>query len=277
MHQKLIPDFHLISEKNPKDSWCIQEILPTQKVKFFIKGFFSKYYHIRKKIWSHILKKFFIENFVLCEVSFVNKISWERIIKNLKISNLSFVFGSNLFFVNIRTKTEKGSGTSYQSLLRLPNIKKFSFFRDLLPDQLWSFMFWDTLFYKNSIFKVILSMLTKLLLSALFYAYNMYSIMEFVMVALRSNRGHWPKWKTIHIDLAFYFYKNWCMCDKKKTSFNFSLAPFSNFFPTILKKFSLYTFLKIMLVEKECMQKITINNLCKPFHNGIIITYSTSN
>ena len=45
-------------------------------------------------------------------------------------------------------------------------------------------------FYKNTIFKVSLSVLMKLLIPALFYACNMRSIMEFVMIALRSNMGH---------------------------------------------------------------------------------------
>ena len=42
----------------------------TEKMKFFIKDFFSKCDQIRRKmgIWSHLLKKSLIENFILCVV-----------------------------------------------------------------------------------------------------------------------------------------------------------------------------------------------------------------
>ena len=41
-----------------------------RKMKFPIKGFFSKYDQIRKKlrIWSHLLKKLLMENFIFCAV-----------------------------------------------------------------------------------------------------------------------------------------------------------------------------------------------------------------
>ena len=41
-----------------------------QKIKFSIKNFFSKYDQICKKLqtWSHLLKKFLMENFITCEV-----------------------------------------------------------------------------------------------------------------------------------------------------------------------------------------------------------------
>ena len=41
-----------------------------QKMKFFIKDLLSKYYQIRKKlrIWSHLLKKSLMENFIFCAV-----------------------------------------------------------------------------------------------------------------------------------------------------------------------------------------------------------------
>ena len=41
-----------------------------QKMKFFIKDFFSKYDQIRSFlwIWSHLLKKSLMENFIFCEV-----------------------------------------------------------------------------------------------------------------------------------------------------------------------------------------------------------------
>ena len=41
-----------------------------QKMKFFIKDFFSKYDQIYSflRIWSHLLKKFLMENFIFCAV-----------------------------------------------------------------------------------------------------------------------------------------------------------------------------------------------------------------
>ena len=48
-----------------------RDVLTTQKMKFSIKEFFSKWDQIRKKmqIWSHLLKKFLMENFIfLCSV-----------------------------------------------------------------------------------------------------------------------------------------------------------------------------------------------------------------
>ena len=41
-----------------------------QKIKFSIKDFFSKCDHIRRKlrIWSHILKKSLMGNFIFCAV-----------------------------------------------------------------------------------------------------------------------------------------------------------------------------------------------------------------
>ena len=51
-----------------------------QIMKFFIKDFFSKYDQIRSflRIWSHLLKKSLMENFIFCAV-FVLKL------KNLKL------------------------------------------------------------------------------------------------------------------------------------------------------------------------------------------------
>ena len=45
-----------------------------QKIKFSIKDFFSKCDQIRKKlrIWSHLLKKCFMENFIFCAVSYLS-------------------------------------------------------------------------------------------------------------------------------------------------------------------------------------------------------------
>ena len=50
---------------------CNRNISNTaQKMKFFIKDFFSKCGQIRKKlrIWSHLLKKFLMENSSFCAV-----------------------------------------------------------------------------------------------------------------------------------------------------------------------------------------------------------------
>ena len=41
-----------------------------QKIKFYIKDFFSKCDQIRSflRVWSHLLKKSLMENFILCAV-----------------------------------------------------------------------------------------------------------------------------------------------------------------------------------------------------------------
>ena len=48
----------------------IEQINTTQKVKFSIKDFFSKCDKTRRKlqIWSHLLKKSLMENFIFCAV-----------------------------------------------------------------------------------------------------------------------------------------------------------------------------------------------------------------
>ena len=45
-----------------------------QKMKFSITDFFSKCDQIRSKlrIWSHLLKKFLMENFIFCAVCIAN-------------------------------------------------------------------------------------------------------------------------------------------------------------------------------------------------------------
>ena len=49
-----------------------------QKMKFSIKDFFSKYDYIRRKlqIWSHLLKKSFMDNFIFCEVYSFLQADW---------------------------------------------------------------------------------------------------------------------------------------------------------------------------------------------------------
>ena len=46
-----------------------------QKMKFSIKDFFSKCDQIRSflQIWSHLMKKFLMENFIFCAVLVFNK------------------------------------------------------------------------------------------------------------------------------------------------------------------------------------------------------------
>ena len=48
----------------------MNKINPAQKVKFSIKDFFSKYDQICRnlQIWSHLLKKSSMENFIFCAV-----------------------------------------------------------------------------------------------------------------------------------------------------------------------------------------------------------------
>ena len=55
-----------------------------KKKKFSIKDFFSKCDQIHRKlrIWSHLLKKFLIENFIFCAVSVFMKF-WSYTILNL--------------------------------------------------------------------------------------------------------------------------------------------------------------------------------------------------
>ena len=65
-----------------------------QKMKFSIKDFFSKCDQILSflRIWSHLLKKSLIENFIICAVLLLNlsdKINLKRSDKYVALSNLS--------------------------------------------------------------------------------------------------------------------------------------------------------------------------------------------
>ena len=57
-------------ETNIKNKGFQKLMFTAQKMILSIKDFFSKCDQIRQKrrIWSHLLKKFFIENFILCAV-----------------------------------------------------------------------------------------------------------------------------------------------------------------------------------------------------------------
>ena len=53
----------------------VMEIETAQKMKFSVKEFFSKCDQIRRKlrIWSHLLKNFLMENFIVCAVKTIKK------------------------------------------------------------------------------------------------------------------------------------------------------------------------------------------------------------
>ena len=70
--------------------------ITAQKMKFSIKGFFSKYDQIRRKlqIWSHLMKKSLMENFVFCAVNAemkpcLNELSCAA--QNMKFSITNFI------------------------------------------------------------------------------------------------------------------------------------------------------------------------------------------
>ena len=84
----------------------------TQKIKFFIKDFFSKCDQIRRKlrIWSHLLKKSLNENFIFMQCAFVIfEINFRQanfgvflISNQFQISNFGVFLSCFLFFLNSR-------------------------------------------------------------------------------------------------------------------------------------------------------------------------------
>ena len=68
----------------PKSFFYFWFIDTAQKMKFSMKDFFSKCDKIRRKlwIWSHLLQKSFMENFIFCAVWFIDA--------NLKYQIVSF-------------------------------------------------------------------------------------------------------------------------------------------------------------------------------------------
>ena len=55
--------------------WLLKHIITTQDMKFSIKDSFSKCDQIRRKlrIWSNLLKKSLMENFIFCAVAYYIK------------------------------------------------------------------------------------------------------------------------------------------------------------------------------------------------------------
>ena len=73
-----------------------------QKMKFFIKDFFGKCGQIRRKllIWSHLLKKSLIENFIFLQWNF----SWNKEIYEIKVAKSKITSGY-FKWVNLNTQT----------------------------------------------------------------------------------------------------------------------------------------------------------------------------
>ena len=80
-------------------------------MKFFIKDFFSKSDQIRNflRIWSHLMKKSLMENFIFCAVPFANPKIWKIQFWDTKIYLAQSV--SNLVFLESSLNTlSKNSG-----------------------------------------------------------------------------------------------------------------------------------------------------------------------
>ena len=83
-----------------------------QKMKFSIKDFFNKCDQIRRKlrIWSHLLKKFLIGNFIFCAMA----IDISYFPTALKQANITPVFKTE----------ERCSKDNYRPISILPNVSK---------------------------------------------------------------------------------------------------------------------------------------------------------
>ena len=66
---------HNFFDKNKTQRQMLCSTITTQKTKFSIKDFFSKFDEIRRRLWilSHILKKSLMENFTFCVVYYSSK------------------------------------------------------------------------------------------------------------------------------------------------------------------------------------------------------------
>ena len=73
-----------------------------QKMKFSIKDFFSKCDQIRRKlrIWSHLLKKSLMENFIFCEVFHIAR---------KKLNTKIFIWAESVIINNNNTSFQKGN------------------------------------------------------------------------------------------------------------------------------------------------------------------------
>ena len=65
----------------------VGDIITAQKMKFSIKDFFSKCDQIRRKlqIWSHLLKKSVMENFIFCAVDLMAILAWAFTDQNFNV------------------------------------------------------------------------------------------------------------------------------------------------------------------------------------------------
>ena len=129
-----------------KRCWFIRKLHSSgteQKIKFFIKDFFSKFDQIRMKlrIWSHLLKKSFMKNFIfLCSVC--SKASRKiyalakvapymylskRCILMITFFNSQFRYCPLIWIFNNRTTNRKINGLDWSYLCITYNDKQSSF------------------------------------------------------------------------------------------------------------------------------------------------------
>ena len=69
--KRLLNAIYMVSCRNAsRFSYSATTTITAQKMKFYIKDFFSKCAQIRRKlrIWSHLLKKSLMQNFIFCAV-----------------------------------------------------------------------------------------------------------------------------------------------------------------------------------------------------------------
>ena len=72
---------YIWTRKIPNTDTFQEAIIIAQKMKFSIKNFFSKYDQIRRnlRIWSHLLQKSLMENFVFCAVNDDNQFNDKQV------------------------------------------------------------------------------------------------------------------------------------------------------------------------------------------------------
>ena len=118
----------------------------TQKMKFSIKDFFSKCQQIPRKlrVWSHLLNKSFIENFIFCAVTYTNfKLFYESDPFKIHVYSLFIKFPYSKFFWSLfsRIRTEYGKIRArkipHTDLLRSDKLRTCWFQRNI-------FQFWET-------------------------------------------------------------------------------------------------------------------------------------